>query len=102
MKWVLIAFVVLVIGGASVAYLSNDDGQSTAEVACEDLVKKQLKAPSSAEFDQAKAARSAKTWTVEGTVESKNGLGHNVAADYVCSVKVDGDRWTGRASVEAR
>lgn len=103
LKWFMIGFLVLVVGTAlGVTYLYDDDGQAVAEVACEDMVNDKLKAPSSAEFDHSSEDQNGDTWTIEGTVESDNAGGHPVASDYLCVVTINGDKWTGRAEVQAR
>jgi len=101
-KWILGIFLVLVIGGAAIAYFSDDDGKVVAEIACEDLVKDQLKAPSTADFDHSTRTQDGDTWTIKGSVESDNALGNPVASDYSCVVTVDGDKWKGRAQVRDR
>ena len=101
-KWILAVVAVLVVGGAAVAYFVGDGGKATAEIACEDLVKDRLKAPSSAVFDHQSEKRDGNRWMIEGAVESNNEAGVKVASDYTCSIRLSGDQWTGRATVAAR
>ncbi|GAW50634.1 uncharacterized protein PD653B2_2970 [Nocardioides sp. PD653-B2] len=96
-----VVFVLLVVGGAAGAYFANGD-EATALVACEGMVKDQLKVPSTADFSGEKSSQDGATWSVEGTVESENEQGVMVASDYVCVVRLKGEKWAGRADVRPR
>lgn len=94
----LVTIGILVLGGVigglsscgkgSKPYDPNNEFEVKAQ--CEDRVKSMLKAPSTAKFDNETATGSG-TWTVTGTVDSENGFGALLQAEFQCTVTVDGD-----------
>lgn len=98
--------VILVIGfafnmlgnrGSSPSYSSTTSGtranQFLAQYACEDEVKKQLKAPASAQFGnwQYRYNDSTKTHTLSGSVDSQNSYGAMLRSNFVCTAEYKGD-----------
>lgn len=62
-------------------------------VACEELVKQQLKAPGTADFggveyDPPPAGEGDGTWTATGYVDAENGFGANIRTNWTCTVDV--------------
>ena len=99
---------ILVLVGVLVALLwinsafspkSAPDANNRYDVihSCEDAVKQQLKAPSTAKFDNEQASGSG-TWRVSGTVDSQNSFGAMLRASFECTVVVKGE--TATATVE--
>lgn len=68
-------------------YDPNWSGEAIAQ--CEELVKENLKAPSTAKFDT--NANGYGTWTVTGTVDSENSFGAMLQAEFQCTVTIEGD-----------
>jgi hypothetical protein len=69
-----------------------------AKVACEELIKRDLKAPSTASFSGAGETRieylGGGTHTVRGWVDAQNSLGASTRSQYVCEVtRTRDDRW---------
>ncbi|QPZ39683.1 hypothetical protein [Paramicrobacterium chengjingii] len=97
---------IVVIGGGvalSVATANNNADKdrygNTAEAInyCEDKVRGELKAPSTAEFDS--SATGSGTYTVTGTVDSQNSFGAMMRSDFQCTVIIDGE--TQRTSLDS-
>ncbi len=89
---VVIIIIIATIAGAlsgsgETPYDANWSGEAIAQ--CEDLVREDLKAPTTAEFDT--NATGDGTWTVTGTVDSENSFGAMLRADFQCTVIIDGD-----------
>lgn len=86
--------VIVLIGGCTVwVTLTRDDSDDynnrfTAIRQCEELVKQQLKAPSTAEFNS--SASGDGTWTVVGTVDAQNGFGAMIRSEFGCTVVISG------------
>ncbi|ULJ69262.1 hypothetical protein MIS45_11070 [Wielerella bovis] len=99
------AFNMLANGGSSSSSNPNalKSGSSTtsgtranqilAQYACEDEVKKQLKAPASAQFSnwQYRYNDSTKTHTLSGSVDSQNSYGAMLRSNFVCTAEYKGD-----------
>lgn len=93
--------VVVAAGGcaAMAAYGSNSDSSRKvdAKVWCEQYVKDQLKAPSSADFSGEATTKGADkdTYTVAGAVDSQNSFGAKLRNTFSCTVRKrpDGDTW---------
>ena len=75
---------------------SNTEGY--AVVHCQEAVKKELKSPSTASFQETTATGDG-TWAVTGSVDSENGFGATVRPNFTCSVIVDDDG--GRVRVDS-
>lgn len=74
-------------GSMKTAYDPNWSGEAISQ--CEDLVKENLKAPSTAKFDT--TATGDGTWIVSGTVDSENSFGATLRAEFQCTVIVEGE-----------
>lgn len=84
----VIGAIVGAVGGSKQKpYDPNWSGEAIAQ--CEDLVKENLKAPSTAEFDT--SATGDGTWTVTGTVDAENSFGAMLRSEFQCTVVVSGD-----------
>lgn len=75
-----------------VASFSGDDEPEgpngyLAESACEDHVKDNLKAPSTAKFDLTSKSTGGGTFEVTGTVDSENSFGAMIRNNVTCSVE---------------
>ena len=75
--------------GGSDGGSSDADGYG-AESVCEDWVRDQLKAPSTADFDNEEISGSG-PWTITGTVDAQNGFGAQMRADWSCDIRLDSD-----------
>lgn len=69
-----------------------------AQSACEDWVKDQLKAPSTADFSDVDIS-GGDPWTITGTVDAENGFGAQIRATWTCDVRLEGDYYRGSATV---
>lgn len=69
-----------------------------AENACQDWVREQLRAPSTATFSDVSAS-GVGPWQVTGEVEAQNGFGGTERLTWSCDVRLDGDTFRGRAAV---
>lgn len=96
----------LLLGGCMVAMNTSGDDEpdeALAIVACENIVRDQQKAPSTAEFSSQSASGAGSSWTSTGTVRSENSFGGTVANDYTCSVTFSADEtYTGSATFTER
>lgn len=63
---------------------SEDDKQAAAQVACEDLVRKNLKAPSTASFSNETTEGSSGKYTINGDVDAQNSFGAMIRNHFVC------------------
>ncbi len=70
-----------------------------AMIACEDMLRDQLKAPDSADFTGTTATGSG-PWTVTGQVDAQNSFGASLRSAWSCEVRLDGDMFRGRASLD--
>jgi len=69
----------------------RNDNQSVAEVACENAVRANLKAPSTASFSSDATDAGHRKWTVSGFVDAENSFGAKIRTDYLCTVDITGD-----------
>lgn len=98
---VIAAFGVITVSACSG---TDDEGWRiySAEAACKDSVKKQLKDPDSAEFGTVTVTESgAGKYAVTGTVNARNSFGgYTGMKPFTCSARDDGeDRVIGRATL---
>lgn len=74
-----------------------------AQLACEELVRKQLKAPATAQFapngDLRVSDDGYGRWTVDGYVDASNSFGAHLRNRYRCSLEFDGTETKGSAAV---
>lgn len=68
-----------------------NDNRSTAVVACEGIVKQNLKSPSTASFDSEARDTGERTWEVVGVVDSQNSFGATVRSEFACAVEVSSE-----------
>lgn len=73
--------------------------QNEATSLCENLVKGQLKSPSTATFDHENASGSSDI-SVTGTVNSENSFGAMLASNFTCSATLDASE-TVHATLES-
>ena len=102
--WFAVVAVALVVW-AVVATMTNpardDHEEWDAKIACEGLVKEQLRAPSTAKFSNETATGGPDSWTVTGLVEAQNAFGGTVGHRYSCSVTFTGeDEYRGNATIQ--
>lgn len=65
--------------------------------ACEDMVRDQLKAPATADFNGS-VATGVGPWEVTGSVDAENSFGAMIRTDWTCTVRLDSDdMFRGRA-----
>lgn len=83
------------------AYWNSEDGRKDAYYMSREFVKKQLKAPATADFprytDPAVEAhhRGKGVFLVKGYVDAQNAFGANLRTRYLCELKDNGDKtWT--------
>ena len=69
---------------------SNDPNKYEAIRYCEDQIRDQLKAPSTAEFASDSSSTS-NPFVVTGSVDSENSFGAMLRADFQCTVTISGD-----------
>lgn len=65
-----------------------------AQIACENAVESQLKAPSTAKFGNLNTNGSGGYYTVDGHVDAENSFGAQLRTTFVCDVAVDGESTT--------
>lgn len=88
----VILFMLAVFGGTSTTKLD----EWGAQVACEDVVKTLLKAPSTAEFSNwQRQSNGDGKYTVTGTVDSQNGFGAMLRSQFGCTVRDKGNGTAG-------
>lgn len=83
----------VVLGGC------GDDPKQGAIDACQDWVRDQLKAPSTAEFVNVDATDSDDPYIVTGDVDADNGFGAHVRTYWHCEATRVGDSYTGAAEL---
>lgn len=69
---------------------SNDPNKYEAIRYCEDQIREQLKAPSTAKFDS-DSIDSTSPFTVSGSVDAENSFGATIRSDFQCTVTISGD-----------
>lgn len=65
--------------------------ETTAQVACEDLVGDRLRAPDSAQYEHRRTVQDGDRWEVRGIVRADNAFGGKAAEQYVCHVQFHDD-----------
>ena len=80
---------------------SGDSGSGYgARSACQDWVKDQLKAPSTADFaNESGYTSDTGPWTIMGSVDAENSFGARIRNSYACEVRLDGDYYRGSATL---
>lgn len=87
---IAVGVVVAIVIGLSIwgsyrnAHPTDEDKQAESQVACEDVVKKNLKSPSTASFSNETATGTDGQYTVTGDVDSQNSFGATVRAHFTC------------------
>lgn len=76
-------------------------GPGSAEIACKDRVRAQLRAPSTARFRFATTEQESDgAWFLAGTVSSQNGFGATVDTGFTCALRhVSGEVYSGSAEL---
>ena len=98
---ILAVFAVLAFIGSVTGGDSGDDPETQkygAESACKDWVKDQLKAPSTADFNDVTASGSG-PWTVVGSVDAENSFGAKLRNRWTCTIRLEGDTYRGVATL---
>lgn len=91
----VVLFAILVFAWSAIQGGDDRPGTGAAEVACENLVRDQLKSPSTAKFSNVEATGTG-PWTVTGAVDSQNSFGATVRTTWTCRVQsTGGDRFEG-------
>lgn len=93
-----VACTALSMGGGS----SWEPTGAEARSICEGWVRDQLKAPSTARFQDGTTSGGPTAYTVTGTVDAQNGFGGTVRTGWSCTVEYrDSDeQWHGRATLD--
>ena len=105
----ILAIIVICLCGVSIALISSDDensgaSRSRASIICEDIVKGQLVAPSTAKFASYSEQQ---IWTlgkesgayknayrVTGYVDAQNSFGAQIRTYYTCDISYNGGEWS--------
>lgn len=98
---VLAVAVMALTGGGGDAGPAGDSPQvraAAAELACQDMVRDQLKSPGSAKFSDV-SSTGAGPWTVTGAVDADNSFGASIRSTWSCDVRLDGDTLRGAATL---
>jgi hypothetical protein len=97
-----VVMVLLVIGGLSSmcggAGSSSAGDEYGAADACRTWVKDQLKAPSTANFEDESVSGTG-PWTIIGTVDAENSFGANLRQRWTCSVRTERDKYKGTVTL---
>ena len=100
MKYITGLLGLFLIAGLSTGCDTSSAGNEYgAKDACKEWVKDQLKAPSTAEFENVSASSGAGPWTVIGDVDAENGFGAKIRIGWTCEVRLDGDYYRGSATL---
>lgn len=94
---VLAAIVFMAFASCKPSSRPVDNGRA-AQSACEEWVKDQLKAPSTAVVGGVERSGSG-PWTVIGWVDAQNSFGAMIRTRWTCSVRLEGDMFRGRATL---
>lgn len=89
----VVLFGAVIIFGA--AHKTNNDTADNASTACHEFVKKQLKSPTSASFEDTSTTPDGAGWIVLGTVDSDNSFGANIRGTFRCTVHYRDGNWYG-------
>lgn len=87
---IAVGVVVAIVIGLSVygsfrnANPTDSDKQAESQVACEEVVKNNLKSPSTASFSNETATGTAGSYTVTGDVDSQNSFGAMIRNHFTC------------------
>lgn len=87
---VVMSMIASAANGGSSSYDGNNKYEAISQ--CEARIEELLKAPSTAKFSS--DATGGGTWIVTGTVDSENGFGAMLRANFQCTVKVNSDTAT--------
>jgi len=89
---VALIIILLVGGGIWSAFNPSSTAPNKYEAIryCEDQVRDQLKAPSTAEFDSDSSSTSS-PFVITGSVDSENSFGATLRSDFQCTVTISGD-----------
>ena len=95
--WAAGIIVVLILCGIAAFRSTNtggpeDDRSNTAVAACEDSIRNQLKAPSTAKFSGERYTDNDPDWLVTGNVDAENGFGAMIRSGFSCTLTRNGDR----------
>lgn len=84
--------IAIIIGGVWTAFNGSSTGPNKYEAIryCEDQIRDQLKAPSTAKFDSDSSDESS-PFTVTGSVDAENSFGAMIRSDFQCTVTISGD-----------
>ena len=82
--------VVSFISSANPSPMSQEEIAATAETHCQNLVKKALKSPSTAQFSGESVAGT-DSMTITGSVDSDNSFGATIRASFQCTATLSGD-----------
>lgn len=81
---IVIVIALNVFGSMRASHPTDEDKQAESQVACEDVVKENLKSPSTASFSNETASGTDGQYTVTGDVDSQNGFGATVRSHFTC------------------
>lgn len=96
----MVALVIVLAVSCSVMGGSNGDSSPSsyeAERQCQEWVRDQLRAPSTADFSQTTSTGGPSSWSVSGVVDAENGFGAMLRTSWTCDIRLDGDTWRGNA-----
>lgn len=80
---VLVSFMISAVGGDSSGDAPNEVG---AQSVCEDVIKQNLKAPSTAELDHVGTVQQDNIFKVTTLVDAENSFGATMRSEYTCRV----------------
>lgn len=101
--WALMGVIFIGIYWSSMPKGQSDADDPTlqrhgAQSACEDWVRDQLKAPSTADFTGVTTVGSG-PWVVTGSVDAQNSFGAKIRNTWTCNVRLDDEMFRGKATI---
>lgn len=96
-----LAVMLLLLWAMSGLDAADNADEVDAQVMCEQFVKKQLKAPSTADFSEQSAISTGdNAWKVTGAVDAENIFGAKIRGSYSCELEYLGDDQWHATSVD--
>lgn len=99
---IVVAIIALAVSCSVIGGGTDGGGAPTsyeAERQCQDWIRDQLLAPSSAQFSETSSVGGPASWTVNGMVDAENGFGAMLRSAWTCDIRLDGDMWRGTATL---
>ncbi|MBF0352282.1 MAG: zinc ribbon domain-containing protein [SAR324 cluster bacterium] len=93
---IIVGFIVFLFIVGLFSKNNNGGSSASAQVHCESFVKKNLKAPSTAQFASYSEVKISGygdgPWTVIGYVDAQNSFGAKIRSTYTCTIHYSGDK----------